>query len=80
MCIICIEMDKNKLTPWEAKRNLGEMVNSLDEEHVREVENKISDAIFDEINLNYGETMQKTLDFCDFCDCFPCDCHWRSYE
>jgi len=76
-------MDKNKLTPWEAKRNLGEMVNSLDEEHVREVENKISDAIFDEINLNYGETMQKTLDFCDFCDfcdCFPCDCHWRNYE
>ncbi len=73
-------MDKNKLTPWEAKRNLGEMVNKIDEDHVREVENKISDAIFDEINLNYGETIQQTLDFCDFCDCYPCGCHWRSYE
>lgn len=76
MCIICVELDKNKLSPWEAKRNLGEMVEKIGLEHTREVENKISDLIFEEINLNYGETIHQTLDFCDFCDCFPCSCHW----
>ena len=69
-------MDKNKLTPWEARRNLGEMVEKIGPDHAREVENKISDAIFNEINLNYGETITKNFEFCEFCECDPCDCSW----
>jgi len=59
MCIICIELDKNKLSPWEARRNLGEMVEKIGHEHAREVENKISDAIYDEISLKFGETLHQ---------------------
>ena len=71
-------MDKNKLTPWEAKRNLSEMVEKIGPEHAREVENKISDAIFQEINLNYGdtiyETLEDTIDFCSECHSEFCNC------
>ena len=37
MCIICVELSKNKLTPREARRNLGEMIHVIDEEHRLEV-------------------------------------------
>jgi hypothetical protein len=37
MCLICVELSKNKLTPQEARRNLGEWVNLLDKEHRYEV-------------------------------------------
>jgi hypothetical protein len=37
MCLICVELSKNKLTPQEARRNLGEWVNVLDKEHRYEV-------------------------------------------
>ena len=36
MCIICVELEKDKLTIAEARRNLGEMWSSLDE-HAQEV-------------------------------------------
>ena len=62
MCIICIEMEKNKLTPWEAKRNLREMVEKIGPEHAREVENKISEAIYEEILREFGETLHQTDD------------------
>ena len=76
MCIICIDLDRKSLTPWEAKRNLGEMVEKIGHEHAREVENKISEAIFNEINLNYGETLADDEESCHFCECTPCDCSW----
>lgn len=41
MCLICVELSKNKLTPLEARRNLGEMKNSIEEEHRLEVLRKI---------------------------------------
>ena len=68
MCIICIEMEKNKLTPWEAKRNLGEMVEKIGAEHAREVENKISEAIFEELSYKFGETLHQTYDEYDTLD------------
>tara|TARA_Y100001970_G_C14119019_1_gene795236 strand:+ start:493 stop:690 length:198 start_codon:yes stop_codon:yes gene_type:complete len=37
MCIICIELEKDKILPWEASRNLTEMSESLDPEHILEV-------------------------------------------
>ena len=63
MCIICVEMDKNKLSPWEAKRNLTEMIEKIGEKHAREVENKISDAIFEELHFNFGETLDEEAEF-----------------
>ena len=51
MCIICVQLDKNELSPWEAKANLKEISEKIGAKHTREVENKISDAIFEEINL-----------------------------
>ena len=41
MCIICIEIEKNKLSPWEAERNLTEMKEKIDKDHLQEVENMI---------------------------------------
>ena len=67
MCIICVELDKNKLSPWEAKANLSEMVDKIGPEHAREVENKISEAIYEQINLNYGDTLDEEVEFSDFC-------------
>ena len=37
MCIICVELTKDKLTSLEARRNLGEMKNSIEEDHRFEV-------------------------------------------
>jgi RNase H-fold protein (predicted Holliday junction resolvase) len=37
MCIICIDLEKERLSTQEAFRNLNEMYDSLEEEHVKEV-------------------------------------------
>jgi len=62
MCIICLELQKGLLTPFEATRNLTEMVEQIDEDHLQEV--------FEIIML------QEEQEFCEYCDCSPCDCSW----
>ena len=37
MCIICIDFSKGKLTQKEAYRNLFEVAETLDEEHIEEL-------------------------------------------
>ena len=37
MCLICVELTKNKLTSIEARKNLGEMYTDLSKEHIHEV-------------------------------------------
>ena len=37
MCLIRVELQKNKLTSHEARRNLGELFEDMDKEHVKEV-------------------------------------------
>ena len=59
-------MDKNKLSPWEAKKNLGEMIEKIGQDHAIEVENKISEAIFEELYYNFGETLDEEIEFSDF--------------
>ncbi|MBX3154737.1 MAG: hypothetical protein KF773_01970 [Deltaproteobacteria bacterium] len=44
MCIICIDLAKQKLTSAEGRRALGEMRGQLDAAHVAEVEQKLADA------------------------------------
>ena len=44
MCLICIDLAKNVLTPKDARRHLGEMRVKMDKAHVAEVEAKIAEA------------------------------------
>lgn len=37
MCLICIEFEMSKITIKEARRNLAEMSETLDKEHVEEI-------------------------------------------
>ena len=52
MCLICIELDKKKLTPWEAARNRREMLDILDEAHLDELDIKIREALAQWIEEN----------------------------
>jgi hypothetical protein len=56
MCLICVELTKNTLTSQEARRNLGEMRTSIDDEHRIEVLRKIWDKE-DEENEGYQSIM-----------------------
>ena len=49
MCIICIDLEKERLTVQEAWRNLGEMKNSIEPDHYEELKDEIS-------KLNFKET------------------------
>jgi|TARA_R100001509_G_scaffold143715_1_gene99625 hypothetical protein len=56
MCIICIDLEKNKLTPWEAARNRKEMLSEFDEEHLKVLDEKITEATHQYLNnLNKNE-------------------------
>ena len=41
MCIICVDLEKEKLTLSEARRNFGEMESTLDPEHREELREKL---------------------------------------
>lgn len=43
MCIICVEFEMSRLTIIEARRNLAEMKEVLDEEHVQEIEKMLDE-------------------------------------
>ena len=44
MCIICVDFDRGALKVGEARRALGEMRQSLDPSHARELEQKLDEA------------------------------------
>tara|TARA_Y100000310_G_scaffold196504_1_gene196584 strand:- start:3400 stop:3585 length:186 start_codon:yes stop_codon:yes gene_type:complete len=51
MCLICIDLKRQKLTSVEARRNLSEVCEKMEEEHIIEVIEKIwiqEDKEFDE--------------------------------
>tara|TARA_B100001094_G_C17702834_1_gene563549 strand:- start:104 stop:301 length:198 start_codon:yes stop_codon:yes gene_type:complete len=58
MCIICIDLDKNKLTPWEAATNRKEMLSQFDEEHLKVLDEKITKSLHDYLN-KLGESNEK---------------------
>jgi len=61
MCLVCIELSMDRLTPKEARRNLNELIHILDKEHIEEVYRAIWDKE-DEDYINwynqerYGDT------------------------
>ena len=44
MCLICVDFDRGALKLREARRALGEMRQTLDRQHVVEVERKLDEA------------------------------------
>ena len=58
MCIICLEIEKNRLTIQEARRNFGEMSVSLGE-HAKEVEETLSRLEIDEMLQEYLKDIEE---------------------
>ena len=56
MCIICVDLDKGKLTPWEASRNRTEMIDQFDEEHLKILDEKITASLTEYLNKINLET------------------------
>jgi len=48
MCLICVEMDKQRLSFQEAWRNFREMKTNLEDKHKKEVRQKIIDKMVEE--------------------------------
>ena len=44
MCLICVDFQKQRMTIGDAKRALGEMVEVLEKDHVKEVKEMIEAA------------------------------------
>ena len=60
MCIICVELEKNKLTPWEAARNRREFLEILDDDHLEELNEKINQKLLEYLeNLNNENSFQQ---------------------
>lgn len=60
MCIICIELEKDKLTIEEARRNLGEMWSSLDD-HAQEVAAFINEREIEEMLKEYSKELDDII-------------------
>mgnify|MGYP003628115417 FL=1 len=60
MCLICVELTKNKLTAMEARRNLGEWLHTLDKEHRYEVLREIWKKEDEEMRLMEEEDNEWT--------------------
>ena len=61
MGIICNDIDVNKLTPWEAARNRREMINEIEEDHLKILDNKIREHLLQYLNkMNEFNKKEKT--------------------
>ena len=63
MCIICVDLDKGKLTPWEAAKNRREMIDNLDKEHLDELDKKITASL-----TEYLEDLKCRFEELGICD------------
>lgn len=79
MCIICLDIEKNKLTSKDAQWALMEMANELDDEHYEEVLNKI-EVLESKNQFKILLKMDQTVEMCTNCHCDPCDCNWGTDE
>lgn len=57
MCIICIDIEREALTLREARRNFGEMSESLGD-HAKQVEEMISKLEIEEMLKEYMEDLE----------------------
>ncbi len=79
MCIICIELEKSKITSKDAQSALIEIANEIDEEHFEEVLQKIEKL---EAKDDFKKLLKsnKSMTTCPKCGYDPCDCLWGPYE
>lgn len=62
MCIICVELENEKLTLEEARRNYGEIFEEIDEKHRYELEKKLfPQSIYEEYIEYLSETIIGTV-------------------
>ena len=61
VCIICVELEKNRLTLAEARRNYTEMASTIDEEHREELEEKLFPPTIYEEYFEYFSMMKGTI-------------------
>mgnify|MGYP003115069118 FL=1 len=54
MCIICVDLEKEKLTLSEARRNFREMESTLDPEHREEMREKL----YPKTTYDYNEALE----------------------
>lgn len=50
MCLICVEFEMSRLTITEARRNLAEMKDVLDKEHVEEIERLLLEKELEQVD------------------------------
>ena len=62
MCIICVDFQQEKLTLKEARRNFAEMRETMDAEHISEVDNMLWP---EEDRLPYVDEDWQQMDFFD---------------
>ena len=72
MCIICLDIEKNKITSKDAQWALIEMANDIDEEHYYEVLEKIE-------HLEAKDDFKRLLNDAKVED-FHADCDRRAHE
>tara|TARA_Y100000592_G_C5444390_1_gene305198 strand:+ start:363 stop:551 length:189 start_codon:yes stop_codon:yes gene_type:complete len=60
VCIICVELEKDKLTIEEARRNLGEMWSYL-EDHAQEVAAFINEKEIEKMLKEYSEELDDII-------------------
>ena len=53
MCLICIELDENKLSYKDANNNFNEMKENMDEEHKQVVARKLINQLWKEYNEDH---------------------------
>ena len=59
MCIICVDLTKEKLTSFEARRNLKEMSSTIPEDHKLELLNLIWEKEDQEFQEQYDKHLQE---------------------
>ena len=50
MCLICVEFEMSKITISEARKNLAEMSQSLEKEHVEEINKMLLAKELEQLN------------------------------
>ena len=50
MCLICVEFEMSRLTITEARRNLAEMKDVLEKEHVEEIERLLLEKELEQVD------------------------------
>ena len=63
MCMICVDIQKEKMTADEGYRALGEMYQTLEAGHPAEVEKLLFEKMLDDLMLVEDDELEQAFDF-----------------